>query len=180
MAGAGNPDVATALAAIADEAFYTIVTPYNDVTNVGKVETELAARWGASVMYTLYSELPADNHGHLFPPERQARLFEVVAELKKMRQRMPQVIGNTSWYFDMIPTYIGGTVISGCTAGKKTMHVSPGGQVRACAELPMVGHWSTYDPRVMPDVDCTRCFQACRGEVQAPITLGRVVEALRS
>jgi MoaA/NifB/PqqE/SkfB family radical SAM enzyme len=141
---------------------------------------EQAAKWGASVMYTLYSELPADNHGHLFPLERQARLFEVVAELKKMRQQNPKVIGNTGWYFDMIPTYIGGTVIGGCTAGKKTMHISPGGQVRACAELPMVGHWKDYDPRTAPAVDCTRCFQACRGEVQAPITLGRVVEALRS
>ena len=38
---------------------------------------QLAHSWGASVMYTLYSELPADNHGHLFPLERQAELFEV-------------------------------------------------------------------------------------------------------
>ncbi|MBI2769991.1 MAG: phage tail sheath subtilisin-like domain-containing protein [Burkholderiales bacterium] len=50
VAGAGNPDVATALASIAQEAFYTIVTPWNDATNVGKVETELASRWGGMDM----------------------------------------------------------------------------------------------------------------------------------
>lgn len=50
--GAGNPDVDTALAAIADEAFYTIVTPWNDATNVGKLETALAARWGGMDMRT--------------------------------------------------------------------------------------------------------------------------------
>ena len=43
----------------------------------------LAHSWGASVMYTLYSELPADNHGHLFPPDRQAKLFQVLDELPR-------------------------------------------------------------------------------------------------
>jgi phage tail sheath gpL-like len=51
-AGAGNPDVATALAAISLEAYYTIVTPWNDVANVVKLETELASRWGGMDMRT--------------------------------------------------------------------------------------------------------------------------------
>lgn len=54
--GTGNPDVASALAAISQEAFYTIVMPYNDASNVGKVEAELAGRWGGMDMRT----------GHLF------------------------------------------------------------------------------------------------------------------
>lgn len=52
VAGAGNPDMATALAAIAQEAFYTIVTPWNDAANVVKLETELATRWGGMDMRT--------------------------------------------------------------------------------------------------------------------------------
>lgn len=52
VAGAGNPDVAGALASIAQEAFYTIVTPFNDATNVGKLETEFNARWGGMDMRT--------------------------------------------------------------------------------------------------------------------------------
>ncbi|HQR98326.1 MAG: phage tail sheath subtilisin-like domain-containing protein [Burkholderiaceae bacterium] len=56
VAGAGNPDVAPALAAISLEAYYTIATPYNDASNVVKLETELAARWGGMDMRT----------GHLF------------------------------------------------------------------------------------------------------------------
>jgi MoaA/NifB/PqqE/SkfB family radical SAM enzyme len=140
---------------------------------------QLAYSWGASVMYTLYSELPADNHGHLFPPERQARLFEVLGELSALKKTHKGVVANTQWYFDMIPTYVGGTEIGGCTAGKKTLHISPGGMVRPCAELPMVSHYSTYDHRTIEPVTCTRCFQACRGEVQAPITLKRVLEVVR-
>jgi MoaA/NifB/PqqE/SkfB family radical SAM enzyme len=129
-------------------------------------------------MYTLYSELPADNHTHLFPPDREARLLEVLRGLSEHKRRH-RVVANTQWYFDTIPTWVGGTPIPGCTAGKETLHISPGGMVRACAELPMVEHWSSYDHRAAEPVTCTRCFQACRGEVQAPITLARVVEQLR-
>jgi MoaA/NifB/PqqE/SkfB family radical SAM enzyme len=135
-----------------------------------------ARDWRATVMYTLYSELPGDNRAHLFPPERRARVGEVLRELGKMRD----VVMNAPWYFQTIPRYLGGEAIPGCTAGKKTLHVSPGGMVRPCAELPMVAHYRDYDPRKVAPVDCTACFQACRGEVQAPITLRRVVDVLRS
>ncbi len=145
----------------------------DDVTGIAK----LAHSWGASVMYTLYSELPAENSGHLFPTERQPRLFEVLDELSELR-RTQKNIGNAQWYFDQIPSYVQGNVITGCTAGKETLHISPGGMVRPCAELPPVAHYTEYDHHAAEPVTCTRCFQACRGEVQAPITLGRVVEAL--
>jgi MoaA/NifB/PqqE/SkfB family radical SAM enzyme len=151
----------------------------NDNLDDAVALAERAREWGASIMYTLYSELPADNHGHLFPEARRARLTEVLGALRAFRRRHG-VIANTPWYFETIPSYVGGAVIPGCTAGKETLHVSPGGMVRPCAELPMVEHWKTYDHRRAAPVTCTRCFQACRGEVQAPITLGRVVEALRS
>jgi MoaA/NifB/PqqE/SkfB family radical SAM enzyme len=137
-----------------------------------------ARAWGATVMYTLYSELPADNHAHLFAPERRARLAGVLRELVA-EKRAHRTVANTEWYFDMIPSYVEGRVIEGCTAGKQTIHVSPGGMVRACAELPMVAHFEDYDPRAAAPVACTRCFQACRGEVQAPITLRRLVDAVR-
>ena len=67
-------------------------------------------------------------------------------------------------------------MIDGCTAGKKTLHISPGGMVRPCAELAPVSHYTEYDHRAIAPVTCTRCFQACRGEVQAPLTLSRIVE----
>ncbi len=136
-----------------------------------------ADAWGASVMYTLYSELPAENTGHLFPTARQGRLREVLAELERLRRSQGN-IANAPWYFEQIPSYIEGNVITGCTAGKQTLHVSPGGMVRPCAELPPVAHFSQYDPEAAEPVTCTRCFQACRGEVQAPITLRRVAGML--
>jgi MoaA/NifB/PqqE/SkfB family radical SAM enzyme len=138
----------------------------------------LAHSWGASVLYTLYSELPADNTAHIFPPDRQERLSDVLRELTALKRTLGN-IANAQWYFDMIPTFVSGTQITGCTAGKKGLHISPGGMVRPCAELPMVSHWSEYDHRAVAPVTCTRCFQACRGEVQAPVSLSRIFEVLR-
>lgn len=44
--GTTNPDVQTAIAAIGDEQYHTVVTPYTDAANLGKIETLLASRWG--------------------------------------------------------------------------------------------------------------------------------------
>jgi MoaA/NifB/PqqE/SkfB family radical SAM enzyme len=135
---------------------------------------DLAASFGAKVTYTLYSELPADNHAHLIPVERIARLREVLAELSARSN-----VVNTRWYFERLPGYVAGNPVAGCVAGKETLHVSPGGLVRPCAELPPIAPFRQYVPREAPPVDCVACFQACRGEAQAPITLRRVLEVIR-
>lgn len=56
VTGTGNPDVSAALAAIANESYYTIVCPYNDITNLNLLKVELSARFGGMDMRT----------GHLF------------------------------------------------------------------------------------------------------------------
>ena len=47
--GTSNPDVATAIAAVAGSWFQTWVNPYTDSANLGKLETELSARFGPLV-----------------------------------------------------------------------------------------------------------------------------------
>lgn len=47
--GTGNPDVQTAITAIGDEQYNTIVTPYTDSSNLGKIEALLATRFGPLV-----------------------------------------------------------------------------------------------------------------------------------
>lgn len=59
VAGTGNPDVATALAAITNENYYTIVVPYGDTTNLDKLKVEMASRFGGMDMRT----------GHVFAPK---------------------------------------------------------------------------------------------------------------
>jgi MoaA/NifB/PqqE/SkfB family radical SAM enzyme len=140
---------------------------------------ELAESWGAGVLFTLYSDLPAANRAHLFAPEERERLRSLCAELRQIR-RTRGVVANEDWYLEHVPLYVDGLQIGGCTAGKRTLHVTPEGMVRACAELPPIAHFREFDPRKQPWTDCTACFQACRGEVQSPVTLGRMFDYMRT
>jgi len=49
-AGATNPDVADAIAAIGDTQYHTLVMPWTDDANLDALELELTARWGPLVM----------------------------------------------------------------------------------------------------------------------------------
>lgn len=49
IGGAGNPDIATAIAAMADTQYNTVITAYTDATNLAAVEAELEDRWGPLV-----------------------------------------------------------------------------------------------------------------------------------
>lgn len=50
--GSGNPDVGTALAAISEDWFYSIISPYTDATNLAATEASLDGRWGGMDMRT--------------------------------------------------------------------------------------------------------------------------------
>jgi MoaA/NifB/PqqE/SkfB family radical SAM enzyme len=137
----------------------------------------LAESWDARVLFTLYSELPAGNRQHLFSLPAREKLRGLLAELRTLR-RQTGVVANEDWYLEQIPRYVDGEPISGCTAGKRTLHVTPEGLVRPCAELPPVAHYKQYNAAAQPWTDCTACFQACRGEAQAPIGVKRILEYL--
>lgn len=47
--GSGNPDVETAITAMGSEQFHTIIFPWTDASNLGKIEVEMATRWGPMV-----------------------------------------------------------------------------------------------------------------------------------
>lgn len=47
--GATNPDISTALTAIGDEQYHTIITPYTDAGNLTEIETLLSDRWGPMI-----------------------------------------------------------------------------------------------------------------------------------
>lgn len=47
--GSANPDLQTMISAIGDEQYHTIIQPYTDAANLGKLETMLAQRFGPLV-----------------------------------------------------------------------------------------------------------------------------------
>lgn len=49
IGGTGNPDIASAIAAMADTQYNTVITAYTDATNLAAIEAELEERWGPLV-----------------------------------------------------------------------------------------------------------------------------------
>lgn len=146
---------------------------FHELMNIVK----LAESWKAAVLFTLYSELPGGNKTHLFPKEMWPDVRQMCSTFRTLRKEKG-LVANEDWYLEMVPRYVEGELIGGCTAGKRVVHVTPEGLVRPCAELPPVTTYKEYSVRAQPATDCTACFQACRGEAQAPLTLKRIAEYL--
>jgi hypothetical protein len=58
-----------------------------------------------------------------------------------------------------------------CRAGETTIHIDPAGIVRRCPDFPADVHWSAH--RRYEVIACNKCYYACRGEAQAPLTISR-------
>lgn len=64
--GATNPDIATAITAMGDEQYHTIICPWTDSSNLGKLETELSRRFGPLVQKEGHAfAAAADTHANL-------------------------------------------------------------------------------------------------------------------
>jgi MoaA/NifB/PqqE/SkfB family radical SAM enzyme len=138
---------------------------------------ELARRWNATITYTLFSTLPAQNPEHALRREDAPHLLEVVEALCAFRAEHG-VVRSSSFYLRRCVTFVGGVRYPGCLAGRRMIHVAPGGFVRPCALLPPEEHYSRFDPAKRPKIDCDACWMACRAEVEAPVTFRRVHELL--
>ena len=105
-----------------------------------------------------------------------------MSEFKVVCRRIIQLkreLGNvrtSDYFFETLPEFYEKRQIDGCKAGKIMIHVSPKGMVQPCAELPPVAHYSEFLPGAYEGPNCGACFDACRSEPQAPITVRRLGE----
>jgi MoaA/NifB/PqqE/SkfB family radical SAM enzyme len=100
---------------------------------------------------------------------------KVCQRIKQLKRELKNVF-TSDYFFDTLPTFYEKREIPNCDAGKIMIHVSPKGMVQPCAELPSLGHYSEFEPQKFAGTGCGRCFDACRAEPQAPLTLRRIGE----
>ena len=130
-----------------------------------------AASIGAGANLSVYTDFKNGNGAHLIRANQLARMEALVAELLKFKRAHRGVLSNSDWYISQIPRYLRGEMEEPCRAGETTIHIDPTGLVRRCPDFPVDGHWSQhvrYDA-----IACNKCYYACRGEAQAPLTLSR-------
>lgn len=137
----------------------------------------LAKRLGVCVSYSSYFEGKANNRTHTIVGDDLKKLEGVVEELVRLKRTLRN-IRNSDFYLRRIPPYFKGGV-PGCQAGLKWLQVTPDGYLKRCSEFPVEAHWTEYTPDTFEPTDCTACWFSCRGEAEAPLTLGRIIELNR-
>jgi MoaA/NifB/PqqE/SkfB family radical SAM enzyme len=147
--------------------------------NMGDAEplVRLADRWGVNIAFSAYNDLKNGNQSHFVEGEKLDQLRQVCDRLKRLKRELKNVM-TSDYFFDTLPEFCRRRELPGCKAGKIMIHISPNGMVHPCAELPPICHFSEFDPTKYGGVDCGKCFDSCRAEPQAPLTLQRVGELL--
>jgi MoaA/NifB/PqqE/SkfB family radical SAM enzyme len=135
-----------------------------------------AASVDAGVNLSVYTDFKNGNAGFLLRRAQFERVDSLVAELLAFKRARRGVISNSDWYLAQLPRFIRGELREPCRSGETTIHIDPTGRVRRCPDFPADRHWTEYS-RYEP-IACNRCYYACRGEAQAPLTLSRLQDLL--
>jgi MoaA/NifB/PqqE/SkfB family radical SAM enzyme len=135
-----------------------------------------AASIGAGVNLSLYTDFKNGNAAHLVRDGQLDRVDALVASLLAFKRRHRGVISSSDWYIAQIPRFVRGEMREPCRAGETTVHIDPTGRIRRCPDFPADGHWSAHQR--YEHISCNRCYYACRGEAQAPLTLSRFRDLL--
>jgi len=149
-------------------------------TNLDQVTeiAEQAWRWGVKVAYSSYCDMKNSNRSLFVHSENLDKLKKIVAQLIQYKNSLGN-INNSTYYLERIPTYFERGKIEGCLAGKRWLQVTPDGYLKPCSELPSIGYFEDF-PFPRQGVSCQSCWYSCRGEAQAPLSLRRLAEVIKS
>jgi MoaA/NifB/PqqE/SkfB family radical SAM enzyme len=135
-----------------------------------------AARMGAGVNFSVYTDAKNGNGDHLLDDAHHRALDAAIAALLDYKRRHRGVITNSDHYLAEIPRWVRGQLTEPCPSGTTTVHVDPKGTVRRCPDFPPDVDWREWKP--YEPIACDDCFYACRGEAQAPMRWSRVLDVM--
>ena len=135
----------------------------------------LAHSWGINIAFSGYNDMKNGNQGHFVEPEKMDEFRAVCRRIIALKRELGNVM-TSDYFFETLPEFYVKREIPGCEAGKIMVHVSPNGMVQPCAELPAVSHYKDFSSKKYAGPNSGKCFDACRAEPQAPLTLQRLAE----
>jgi hypothetical protein len=136
----------------------------------------MAKELRCGVNFSSYTDSKNGNPDGLIGDAKVSELEETMDELKAFKRENRGVITNSDYYLDQVPLYVRGLVTEPCRSGIRTVHVDPSGHVKRCPDFPTDFHWTEF--RKYQPINCNKCFYACRGEAQAPITINRIRDVM--
>jgi len=159
-------------------AFNTVIME----TNLDEiVPLALAARdWGVAISYSTYCNLKNKNSDHNIHNGSLEKLTAIIEELKTLKRKYKH-IRNSDHYLNGVARFARDGEMPNCRAGKKWVQVTPDGYLQPCSELTRYCHFSEYSRKKVPQITCTKCWFACRGEAEAnPVEPGRLIELIKT
>lgn len=134
-----------------------------------------AMEWGVQVSYSSYSVMKTNNTDH-FVTDKIEKVKETVDQLLEFKKKHKGVIGTTNYYLSKIPEYFATGGVADCQAGLNMVTVTPSGHIKRCSEMPVIAHGTEFYNGIFNKTQCTSCWYSCRGETEAPLTVGRALE----
>jgi MoaA/NifB/PqqE/SkfB family radical SAM enzyme len=137
----------------------------------------LAHAWGINIAFSGYNDMKNGNQAHFVDEAKMAEFRRVCRRIIDLKRELGNVM-TSDYFFETLPDFYAKREIGGCRAGQIMIHVSPKGMVQPCAELGAVAHFKEFVAKDYPGPNCGKCFDACRAEPQAPLTLRRIGELM--
>jgi cyclic pyranopterin phosphate synthase len=135
----------------------------------------LAHAWGINIAFSGYNDMKNGNQAHFVDDAKMAEFRGVCRRIIELKREFKNVM-TSDYFFETLPDFYSKRELGGCQAGKIMIHVSPKGMVQPCAELGAVSHFRDFVAKDYAGPNCGKCFDACRAEPQAPLTLRRIGE----
>lgn len=168
-------DLSTQLPAVGFDkvAFNTIIMEDNldDLVPIACFAKERSIHVG----FSTYSTAKTGEARHFVTEASREKLRSVIADLLEAKRTLRNIV-NSDYYLQRVPDYFFGGGIGGCKAGSHWLQITPAGMVKPCSELPILRHFRDFWPNGDVTGGCKACWFACRGEEEAPLDLGRVLE----
>lgn len=137
-----------------------------------------AYAWGAKISFSSYSTYKNDKGEYRVHEDHLARLRELIDELLSLKKTQGNIL-TSEWYLKRIPEFFREGHMDDCRAGLNFIQMTPDGYIKRCSEMPVMMHWTEYEPAKVEENTCNICWLSCRGETETPITPSRLWEFIK-
>jgi MoaA/NifB/PqqE/SkfB family radical SAM enzyme len=153
---------------------FNIVIKQGNFLEVPQMLRQISAM-GIKVSVSTYNGWRIGNERHMIRRQELPRLRQIISEIKALKNDF-DTITTGDYYLDRIPEFVEKKGVSGCSAGRNWVQVTPDGMIKRCSDHPVAGHFSEWKTSFFTPTACDRCWYSCRGAAQEPWTLKRFTE----
>lgn len=156
---------------------FNIVVKQGNYREIPAMVRYAAAR-GVKVSLSTYNCWKTGAEKHMVSKAELAELKQVLEDVAALKKRFGNVTSRR-FYLERIPDFFEHREIPGCTAGLNWVQVTPDGLIKRCSDQPAAFDFRKWRIGSFPPSKCKKCWYACRGAAQEPITLSRFLEMAR-